>query len=165
MYSHIIVPLDGSKLAESALPEAGKLAKITGAELVLVRVVDYSSRDRFGDFGMLYEYEAMAKALEEEREIATLYLTMLSNRLASEGHTVSTRLLSGIAAKAIVAEAKPGDVIVMATHGRTGVRRWFIGSIAEEVLRHSTVPVLLVRATELAPEAAQGREKVASRSS
>ncbi len=158
MYTHIIVPLDGSRLAEGALPEAEKLARITGAEIVLVRVVDFSSRDRFGDFGMLYEYESMAKALEEERELATLYLANLSERLVSEGHTVSTRLLSGIAAKAIVAEAKPGDVIVMATHGRTGVRRWFIGSIAEEVLRHASVPVLLVRVTEPAPDAAKSKE-------
>src|SRR5215203_6795953 len=138
MYTHIIVPLDGSKLAESALPEAEKLARITGAEIVLVRVVDFSSRDRFGDFGLLYEYEAMEKALEEERVISTAYLADVSARLAKNGHTVSTQLVGGIAAKAIVAVAKPGDVIVMATHGRTGMRRWFIGSIAEEVLRHSS---------------------------
>ncbi len=145
MYTRIIVPLDGSKLAESALPEAEKLARLTGAELVLARVVDYSSRDRFGDFGLLYEYEAMAKALEEEREIATTYLSDLAARIGSAGYTVSTALVGGIAAKAIVDLANPGDLIVMATHGRTGMRRWFIGSIAEDVLRHSAVPVLLVR--------------------
>ena len=128
---------------------------------MLVRVVDFSSRDRFGDFGLLYEYEAMAKALEEEREIATAYLADLSARIADEGYTVSSKLLSGIAAKAIVAETEPGDVIVMATHGRTGVRRWFIGSIAEEVLRHSAVPVLLVRVTDSVPEAKNESEQVA----
>ncbi|MEZ4504405.1 MAG: universal stress protein [Thermomicrobiales bacterium] len=148
MYTRIIVPLDGSLLAESALPEAEKLAKLTGAELVLVRVVDYSSRDRFADFGLLYEYEAMAKALEEERQLATAYLADVSGPLADKGYTVSTQLVDGIAAKAIVAICHPGDVIVMATHGRTGMRRWFIGSIAEDVLRHSAVPVLLVRATD-----------------
>ena len=157
MYTHIIVPLDGSKLAESALPEAERLAQITGAEIVLVRVVDFSSRDRFGDFGLLYEYEAMEKALEEEREISTIYLADVSARLARDGHTVSTKLVGGIAAKAIVGMAKPGDVIVMATHGRTGMRRWFVGSIAEDVLRHSSVPVLLVRATEPAPESTSGK--------
>lgn len=161
MYTHIIIPLDGSKLAERALPEAEKLARVTKAELVLVRVVDFASRDRFGDFGLLYEYEAMAKALEEEREIATVYLAELSDRLTTEGFTVSSKLLSGIAAKAIVAEAEAGDVIVMATHGRTGMRRWFIGSIAEEVLRHATVPVLLVRVTDPAPDAAKGTEQAA----
>ena len=150
MYTRIIVPLDGSKLAESALPEAEKLARLTGAELVLLRVIDYSSRDRLGDFGLLYEYEAMAKALEEERELASAYLADVSARVAADGHAVSATLLSGIAAKAIVGIAKPGDAIVMATHGRTGMRRWFIGSIAEEVLRHSSVPVLLVRSTDSA---------------
>jgi nucleotide-binding universal stress UspA family protein len=161
MYTRIIVPVDGSKLAESALTEAEKLASITGAEIVLLRVVDYSSRDRFGDFGLLYEYEAMAKALEEERELATAYLADVSNRLSAEGYTVSTTLVGGIAAKAIVDIAQPGDVIVMATHGRTGMRRWFIGSIAEAVLRHSSVPVLLVRATELTTETAMGNEQAA----
>ena len=78
MYTRIIVPLDGSRLAESALPEAEKLVAMSGGELVLIRVVDYSSRDRFGDFGLLYEYEAMAKALDEEREVATAYLTDVS---------------------------------------------------------------------------------------
>lgn len=154
LYTRIIVPLDGSKLAESALPEAESLAKLTGAELVLVRVIDYSSRDRFGDFGLLYEYEAMAKALEEERELAKAYLADLSAQLTGEGYTVASSLIDGIAAKAIVGLAKPGDLIVMATHGRTGMKRWFIGSIAEEVLRHATVPVLLVRATDIALPAA-----------
>jgi nucleotide-binding universal stress UspA family protein len=153
MYDRIIVPLDGSKLAESALPEAEKLARLTGAELLLVRVVDYSSRDRLGDFGLLYEYEAMTKALEEERELATAYLADVSARVEAENVAISTTLVDGIAAQAIVGIAKPGDLIVMATHGRTGMRRWFIGSIAEDVLRHSPVPVLLVRAFDIAQPA------------
>jgi nucleotide-binding universal stress UspA family protein len=154
LYNRLIVPLDGSKVAETALIEAEKLARLTGATLVLVRVIDYSAKDRFGDFGLLYEYEAMAKALEEERQLATVYLGDLAAKLSAQGLTVETKLVDGIAARAIVTIAQPGDLIVMATHGRTGVRRWFIGSIAEEVLRRSTVPVLLVRAAETkAPEA------------
>lgn len=151
LYNRLIVPLDGSKVAETALTEAEKLAKLTGAPLVLVRVIDYSAKDRFGDFGLLYEYEAMAKALEEERQLATAYLDDLAAKLSGQGLTVETKLVDGIAARAIVTIAQPGDLIVMATHGRTGVRRWFIGSIAEEVLRRSTVPVLLVRAAETKP--------------
>lgn len=150
LYTRILVPLDGSKLAESALPEAEALAKLTGAELVLIRVVDYSSRDKFGDFGLLYEYEAMAQALAEERDLARIYLADMVGRVAADGYTVSATLVDGIAAKAIVSMTEPGDAIVMATHGRTGMKRWFIGSIAEEVLRHATVPVLLVRATDIA---------------
>ena len=161
MYTRILIPLDGSELAESALPEAEKLAKLTGAKLVLVRVIDYSSRDRFSDFGLLYEYQAMANALEEERVLATDYLGSLSARLSGEGYTVSSKLVDGIAAKAIVSVAEPGDVIAMATHGRTGMRRWFIGSIAEEVLRHSEVPVLLVRATNIASDSANSKEPTA----
>ena len=153
LYTRIIVPLDGSKLAESALPEAKQLAKLTGAELVLIRVVDYSARDKFGDFGLLYEYEAMAQALAEERELAKAYLADMVRTIEAEGSPVSATLVDGIAAKAIVGMTEPGDVIVMATHGRTGMKRWFIGSIAEDVLRHATVPVLLVRAMDIAPAA------------
>jgi len=148
MYQRIIVPLDGSKLAQGALFEARQMAELTGAELCLIRVIDYSSRDRFGDFGMLYEYEAMAKALEEEHLLAEAYLADLAKVLSAEGHRVSTEVIDGIAGKAIVRFAQPGDLIVMATHGRTGMKRWFIGSVAEEVLRHATVPILLVRAEE-----------------
>lgn len=148
LYNRIIVPLDGSKLAESALTEAENLAEALGSELLLLRVIDYSSKDRFGDFGLLYEYEAMGKALAEERELAGIYLDSLTTRLRNDGFTVSSKVVDGISAKAIVGVAEPGDVIVMATHGRTGMKRWFIGSVAEEVLRHSNVPVLLVRAAE-----------------
>jgi nucleotide-binding universal stress UspA family protein len=150
LYTRIVVPLDGSKLAESALPEAKQLAELTGAELVLIRVVDYSARDKFGDFGLLYEYEAMAQALSEERDLARAYLAEMVRALQSEGYAVSGTLVDGIAAKAIVGLTEPGDAIVMATHGRTGVKRWFIGSIAEEVLRHATVPVLLIRSVDMA---------------
>ncbi len=148
LYKRIIVPLDGSKLAQSALSEARQMAELTGAELYLIRVIDYSSRDRFGDFGMLYEYEAMAKALEEEHLLAEAYLADLAKMLSAEGQAVSTEVIDGMAGKAIVRVAEPGDLIVMATHGRTGMKRWFIGSVAEEVLRHASVPILLVRANE-----------------
>jgi nucleotide-binding universal stress UspA family protein len=130
------------------------MATLTGAEVLLLRVIDYSSRDHFGDFGLLYEYEAMAKALEEERELATAYLTDVAKRVAVDGYTVSAKVVDGIAAKALVGLSQPGDLIVMATHGRSGMKRWFIGSVAEEVLRHATVPVLLVRATDIAHQGA-----------
>jgi nucleotide-binding universal stress UspA family protein len=154
LYTRIIIPLDGSRLAERALSEAGQLARLTGEELLLLRVIDYSSRDHFGDFGLLYEYEAMAKALEEERDLATAYLTDVSKRAAADGSAVTAKVVDGIAAKAIVGLCQPGDLIVMATHGRSGMKRWFIGSVAEEVLRPATVPVLLVRATDIAHQGA-----------
>jgi nucleotide-binding universal stress UspA family protein len=144
LYTRIIVPLDGSKLAERALPEAEQLAKLTGAPLLLLRVVDYSSRDRLGDFGLLYEYEAMAQALAEEHEIAEAYLADVVRKLEAEDYTVSATVVDGIAAKAIVALAQPGDAIVMATHGRTGVDHFILGSIAEKVVAHAPCPVLVV---------------------
>jgi nucleotide-binding universal stress UspA family protein len=148
MYKRIIVPLDGSTLAEVALAEAKQLCKTLGAELVLVRVVDYTNRGTLSDLELLYDYEIIASALEAEREVAVAYLAETSTALAAEGITVSTKLYDGIASQVIVALAQPGDLIVMSTHGRSGLRRWILGSVAESVLRHATVPVLLVRATE-----------------
>lgn len=144
LYKRIIVPLDGSKLAQGALSEAREMARLTGAELHLIRVIDYSSRDRFGDFGMLYEYEAMAKALEEEHLIAEAYLADLAKTLSAEGHTVSTEVIDGIAGKAIVRFAEPGDLIVMATHGRTGLGKVILGSVASDVLPKAPCPVLVI---------------------
>jgi nucleotide-binding universal stress UspA family protein len=92
----------------------------------------------------------MAQALSEERDLARAYLDDMVRATEAEGYPVSATLVDGIAAKAIVGLTEPGDVIVMATHGRTGVKRWFIGSIAEDVLRHATVPVLLVRSVDIA---------------
>ena len=150
LWSRILVPLDGSKLAERAIPVAAELSRLTGAKLELLWVIDLSSKDRFGDFGLSYDYEMMDKAIEEERKLANAYLSDRARGLG-EGHLVATRIVSGIAAKEIVRLTHGGDLIVMATHGRTGIKRLLIGSVAEEVLRHAVVPIVLVRAFEGGP--------------
>ena len=121
LYTRIIVPLDGSKLAESALPEARKMAVLTGAELLLLRVIDYSSKDRFGDFGLLYEYEAIAKALEEEQEVAEAYrksITRLLTEIESSGG-------AGIAFSEAFAEAQRALRVVEGLYARTVAVRPF----------------------------------------
>jgi nucleotide-binding universal stress UspA family protein len=73
-------------------------------------------------------------------------LEIVATRLRASGLVVRTESRRGHAAREIVAATAPGDLIVMASHGRSGVTRWLMGSVAEDVLRHATVPILLVKA-------------------
>lgn len=148
MFKRIVVPLDGSKLAEVALDQAKELAKLFDAELVLLRVIDYADIGSMGDFELIYGFELMALAVEAERQAANEYLAKHSIELAAEGLKVTTQLVDGVASKVIVASAQDGDLIVMSTHGRSGLKRWILGSVAESVLRHATVPVLSVRSSD-----------------
>ena len=146
MISTILVPLDGSPLAEQALPHACRLASTTGAGLVLVRAAPHVAIAG-----------APASPLRVTVREAEAYLAVLRQRLAGEGFAVSTVALHDTALHAITHTARTSgaEIIVISTHGRTGVGRTMLGSVADEVLRHTTLPVLLVRAAE-AP-AAPGR--------
>jgi nucleotide-binding universal stress UspA family protein len=158
MYQRIVVPVDGSDLAELAIPHAMELAMVTGAELHLVRVVDIVSGQPFGAYVAL-EATGYAEALNAEAIESMDYLGMLQKRLSTRGLCVTTETRRGPAAHELSQCVEAGDLIAMATHGRGGVRRWLIGSVAEEVLRHSPVPVLLVRADQ---EVALGMQSLES---
>jgi nucleotide-binding universal stress UspA family protein len=142
MYQRVVVPLDGSELAERALPHAEELARLTGAPLHLVRVIDLTRSPAYGAFGMYAGADAMAAV---EKEMDQGYLDQVAQGLSSRGVQATVEILRGPTARTLLGLARPGDVIVMATHGRTGPTRWFLGSVAEEVVRHAPVPVLLVR--------------------
>ena len=113
---------------------------------MLVRVIDYSTINGLGDFALIYDFEILASALEAEREAATTYLSDISGHLTAEWINVSAKLFEDVASKVSVAMAQPGDAIVMSTHRRTGWKRRILGSVAEDVLRHARVPILLARA-------------------
>lgn len=145
MYRRIVVPLDGSDLAERALPEAEGLARLIGASLHLVRAIDIVALNRFAGFPAV-EYAAVTQSLEDEQTVAKEYLERIEQDLSGRGFAVTTAIRHGSAAREIVADVSPGDLIAISSHGRGGLARWFLGSVAEEVARRSTVPVLLVRA-------------------
>ena len=146
----LLVPLDGSALAEVALPYAVELAARTGATIHLVRVVDVPA--------MLYQSWVQMPAsadiinqLEQDLvQDAESYLTMVAEQLRSQGVDVKTRVRSGLPVAELLAleqEVQP-DLVVMATHGRSGLSRLVLGSVAERLLREGTVPLLLVRPSE-----------------
>lgn len=145
MYNRIIVPLDGSDLANQALVQAKDLAKQLGVPVHLVRAIDPTVVNRIGSVGMGFDYTAVDELIQEEEKDATGFIDSQVEALNAEGIQTTGVVLRGYAAAAINSTATEGDLIVMASHGRTGVRRWFLGSVAEEVLRQASVPVLLIR--------------------
>jgi nucleotide-binding universal stress UspA family protein len=138
-YRKILVPLDGSPLAERALPYAETLARSHGAQLVLVRAVEahvLPGRD----------HPDAQRAVVSE---ADAYLTRWAKRLtAMSGLDVETAVYYGTAERGIVEEVtlRGADLVVMSTHGRSGLGRFIMGSVADHVLRHAPVPVMLVPA-------------------
>jgi nucleotide-binding universal stress UspA family protein len=153
VFERIVVPLDGSELAERALPAAEDLARLTGAPLHLVRIVEMSRLDRYGPYGLAATRAAFETVVEEEEAMAQDYLAAVARYLVAAGLPTTAEARHGGVVRELIGLTQPGDVIVMASHGRGGLTRLFLGSVAEEVVRHATVPVLLVRvrAADTAP--------------
>jgi len=135
MYQHILLPLDGSEISESAIPHVEALA--LGCETKKVTIVHVVEQER---------YEGMLASGKRPG----VYLQRTAKRLEAKGISTNIKVLTGDPAEAIVsyAEKSPCDIIVMASHGRSGVTRWAIGSVADKVFRASSVPVLMVKASE-----------------
>jgi nucleotide-binding universal stress UspA family protein len=145
MYERIIVPVDGSEFSERAIPYAVSLARMAKAPVTLVRVVDAFQTmppvNALAPMAPLYRVNFG----EETRQIQD-YLEHLASDLRSSGLLVETACEIGPAVDSILAVVKPGDVIVISSHGRSGLRRAVLGSVAETILHRSKVPVLVVRA-------------------
>jgi nucleotide-binding universal stress UspA family protein len=134
----ILIPLDGSKTAEAAIPEAVEMGRGAPCTFVLLRVAQariLPGADVIGDW------------VEAVRE-AEAYLDGLKRQLVAEGiGPIEARVWQGAAAPAIIdaAQAHHADLIVMSSHGRSGISRLVFGSVAEAVLRGSRIPILLIR--------------------
>lgn len=146
MYTRIVVPLDGSDIAEQALATGEDIARATGATLHLVRVVEFPSTSYTYVYGAMIESEALTTQLDDQVRLAEGYLAEVAKSIAAQGIMVTTEVRHGIATQELLATMTTGDLFVIASHGRSGIARWFLGSVAEEITRHATVPVLLVRA-------------------
>ncbi|MCA9985215.1 MAG: universal stress protein [Anaerolineales bacterium] len=147
MFKRILVPLDGSHLAEVALQPACELAARFDGEITLLRVT--STPLVFSQIDGSTNAELLVTMREHNRKEAEEYLNGMKGSLRQQGYIVHTHLLEDEGpADAILAtvEAQGMDIVVMSTHGRGGVARWVFGSVADRVLRYSPVPVLLMRA-------------------
>jgi nucleotide-binding universal stress UspA family protein len=136
----LLVPLDGSMLAEGALPRAAKVAAMTGARVILLEAVTAHMLPG-GDL------IAAQRAVVQDAET---YLGTVAARMRMLGvKDVGTSVWYGAAARAIIeaAEFNDVDLIVMMSHGRSGLGRLVMGSVAESVLRGTATPILLLRDT------------------
>jgi len=160
VYGKILVPLDGSKLAEGVLPQVEELARRFDSEVTLIQVVAPLSKLVAETTPASLEPSgaaaavgvgAAAEALKAEREGARSHLDGIVQRLKAEGLKARGEVVEGGAGSAIVDYARRHgmDLIAMSTHGRSGLRRLVYGSVADHVLRNAGTPVLLIRSREV----------------
>jgi nucleotide-binding universal stress UspA family protein len=142
MYNKILVPLDGSDLARKSLIEAERMAKCFGSEIVLFEVVPFMP---------IYGSPELVTPLiidEKQKESAEKYLSNLAGELKMKGFKVTHVVKTGqqVALEIIDFAKENGcDLIIMCTHGRSGITRWVLGSVALKVLTRAETPVLLIR--------------------
>ena len=145
MYKRILVPLDGSKLAEQVLPHARRLATAFGLDL-----------DLLSTFGPSHIYSgpnpsSYPHQVEDNFRAQSMdYLHSIKSSMVSLGVPVSCTVRLGEPASWIVSEAErdPNTLIAMSTHGRSGMTRWVLGSVADKVVHATTVPILLLRSQD-----------------
>ncbi|MFC1919383.1 universal stress protein [Chloroflexota bacterium] len=151
MYKRILVPLDGSDLAECVLPHVASISEGCNVmDVVFVRVVEPVEIHSGGDLGGSFRLtdEQMKEVESSQRTAAEEYLDKVASQMKQKGVITHSKILLGKVADTIsnYASNNEVDLIIIATHGRTGVSRWVWGSSADRVLRSSCVPVLMVRA-------------------
>jgi len=146
MYKKILAPLDGSDLSETSLEHAKAIAsKFAVPEVIVMRVVEPLSTLAVAELaGAGADWLSRAEQMNESE--ANDYLAKLEEKLKKEGIPAKSVLIRGRAAEVILDYTTKNkvDLIVMSTHGRSGVTRWVLGSIADKVLTHTSVPILLV---------------------
>lgn len=147
IFKRILLPLDGSRLGEGALPYVEGLASKTKAEVFLLQVVQLPLTLTPG-MAAFVEAGTWSKALEALHGEATTYLRGVSDALRARGVIAHTDVRTGAVADTTLSLASSNkiDLIAMSTHGRSGISRWVLGSVAEKVLYSAEVPVLVVRA-------------------
>ncbi|WP_420631817.1 universal stress protein [Candidatus Leptofilum sp.] len=150
MFNHILVPLDGSHLAEAALPPSLELASKFNSELTLTYVIQPPHLIMTAANGSVYS-QLLTEMRNQSEQDAESYLRSHKGSLQQQGFTVHAQITEGenVADSLLdVAANLDIDTIVMSTHGRGGISRWVFGSVADKVLRYANVPVLFIRAKE-----------------
>ena len=156
MYQKILLPLDGSETSHRALRHASGIARATGGEVVLVQVIDSEAQMLAQTATATIEplpsgaitADIVHDAVEAQRAAAEENLERAAQQLREDGVTaITTQVLEGSPGDVITSTAAElgCDLVVMATHGRSGIRRAILGSVADHVVRHTPgIAVLLV---------------------
>jgi nucleotide-binding universal stress UspA family protein len=152
MYQKIMVPLDGSQVAECVITHIETIAGKSDANVELVTVIEPLE---IPTRGMIAISDDEIKQIDAEgRKEAHKYLDQVSERLKQSGVNAGAVLLTGKAADSLVRYANNNDIdlIIMATHGRSGISKLFWGSVAEKILRATAIPVLLIKTSDSGTE-------------
>jgi nucleotide-binding universal stress UspA family protein len=157
----ILVPLDGSAFAEQVLPLATELATCANAQLILLEAIAPTIETLAGFRPVGRPIARYGETMELLHWHAQQNLGALAEQLRMRGLRVKTTIVNGHAAEVIVDEAtrRGVDLIVMATHGYSGLKRWALGSVAQKVLHTATMPLVLVRAQAIGDQAEAGASK------
>jgi nucleotide-binding universal stress UspA family protein len=145
MYAKVLVPLDGSELAACVLEHLKKVVSKDGAsEVILIRVVEPISSFELASWS---QGGYTSKDIENmNMENAKAYLSLAAEKLRNQGISSQTKVIFGIPAESILeyAEKNYVDLIIISTHGRSGIVRWAFGSVANKIAHQSQIPVLLI---------------------
>jgi len=157
MYKSILVPLDGSKLAECSLQHVAAIAQGCHVpEVTLLAVIEQPQQSFSSEDGSKSQVEEMFRQQEQTQskslENANKYLVKASAKLSKDNikariDVVQAPRGKGVAEVILEYAKNATDLIIMSTHGRSGITRWAMGSVADKVIRHSVVPVLIVAST------------------
>jgi nucleotide-binding universal stress UspA family protein len=149
--TNILVPLDGSPMAETVLPYVESLAKTLSLHVTLITVVQYQHQYAYAWVGGSHPInpeliEAQQEAQRADEQDAQRYLQQLADSLASKGISVQWEVLRGGTARTLegLAEQLSNNMIALASHGRSGLARWVMGSVAEDLIRKTGGPVLVI---------------------
>ncbi len=149
MYSHILIPTDGSELAQKGVDHGLSLAKMHGSKVTILNVSDpfppYSLGGEFGVVTPVTDFEGYRRSVSEHATRVLNKVKTEAAKMAISAETVFIEEMRPVEAIVDVANKRNCALIVMASHGRGGLGRLFLGSQTIEVLTHSSIPVLVVR--------------------
>lgn len=143
-YKKIVVPLDGSGWSQRAIPHALDIARNTDAEVILLHIFVPPAREFTDQIALANQSEQIQQAREQAKQ----YLIGLRTELRSEKARVRTHMIEGVDVAHLICDyvlSEGADLVVMSTHGRSGLARLLYGSVAREVMECIDVPVLLVK--------------------
>jgi nucleotide-binding universal stress UspA family protein len=147
--TRLVVPLDGSPRAETALPVATAISRRLGTPILLVRAVDPADlMPPAVGIGEAIPFEIYDEAEKELEAEALHYLETMAQNMREQGLPVATSVLTGPPADAIKEATHLGDVLILSSHERTGVMRWLLGSVAERLTREDEAPLILLPAPD-----------------
>jgi nucleotide-binding universal stress UspA family protein len=149
MYTKILVPLDGSKLAECVLPHVETVARGCSVQNVVFARVVSPLLYLPGDWdGVAFSAVDLERINSENKAAAVSYISQLISTIKYDNVNIKGEILTGKPAESIAEYATRNEIelIIIATHGRSGVSRWVWGSVADRILRSACVPILMIRA-------------------